>query len=74
MDEPGPAFLKVVILVDNTGGSSAKSSDFTIDMRHSSTAPFPSIFDGSQNGTIVAMNVPGDYAVYVLQKDGVTTP
>jgi hypothetical protein len=56
-----PAFLKVTVRVDNTGGGTAVPSDFRIDIA-SSDNPSPSRFQGSQDGTIVTLNA-GDYSV-----------
>ena len=46
-----PAFIKLVVLVNNTGGGTAQPSDFRVDVIPGN----PSYFYGSENGTIVAV-------------------
>jgi hypothetical protein len=69
MDETVPSFLKVVILVDNTGGGSAKSSDFTVYI--TGPSPSPGSVHGSEDGSIVAMDLSGIFGVDVTPKDPV---
>jgi hypothetical protein len=71
LDETGPSFLKVIVRVDNTGGGTAKPSDFTITMDLATNA-LPFSFDGSEKGTIVSMNAQGTYELSVDQKESVT--
>ena len=65
-----PAFVKVIILVNNTGGGSANPRDFTVDVT-GDNSPKPNLFDGSEIGTIVTMG-PGSYSIEVTPKDAVT--
>jgi hypothetical protein len=67
----GPSFLKVIVHVDNTGGGTAKPSDFTVEIWGDNDAD-PWHFDGSTAGTISAMKGDGDYQIKIVQKSGVT--
>ena len=71
-DENRPSFLKVIVRVDNTGGGTAKPSDFWV-RTYGDNHPQPFEFDGSENGTVVAMNGQGAYSIDVFQRDSVTT-
>jgi hypothetical protein len=55
-----PAFLKVIVRVNNTGGGTAVPSDFDITVIGDNVSP--SNFKGSDNGTIVSL-APGDFYV-----------
>jgi hypothetical protein len=70
--ENSPSFLKVTVRVDNTGGGTAKPSDFWV-RTYGDNNPRPMDFDGSEEGTIVVMNGRGTYSIDVFQKDSVTT-
>ena len=50
-DSQQPAFLKVIVHVNNTGGGTAQPSDFRVDVIPGN----PSYFYGSEEGTIVAV-------------------
>lgn len=62
----GPSFLKVVVRVDNTGGGTAKPTDFEIFI-HANNNPDPWHLYGSDSGTVVAMTGRGTYEVDVRQ-------
>jgi hypothetical protein len=70
-DGTGPFFLRVTVRVDNTGGGTAKPSDFTVTVGGDNN-PNPYMFDGSAEGTVVAMTGDGIYFVNIDQKTGVT--
>jgi hypothetical protein len=69
--ESGPSFLKVIVQVDNTGGGTAKPSDFSISIVADNNAN-PAGFDGSTAGTMAAMTGDGHYQVAISQKGSVT--
>jgi hypothetical protein len=70
-DGNGPAFLKVIVRVDSTGGGTAKSSDFRVTILGDNN-PKPSMFDGSAEGTIASMTGDGYYEIIVAQKSNAT--
>lgn len=66
LDVNRPSFLKVIIRVDNTGGGTAKPSDFTAQIL-ADNDPNPGLATGSENGTIVAMTGSGTYGINMIQ-------
>src|ERR1051326_1592590 len=66
-----PAFVKVVVRVNNTGGGKAQAYNFTISVT-GNKYPTPSSFDGSVKGTIVAMEA-GNYSIAITPKNSVNS-
>jgi len=66
-----PSYLKVVVLVNNTGGGTAKPSDFKVDLDEDNSGVLlptnnaqPSSFAGSAKG-VISVLLPGKYIVKI---------
>ena len=64
-----PAFLKIIVRVNNTGGGNASPSDFRFSLLGTDTFQIY----GSESGTIVTLSNGGHYTIYPSTKvvDGV---
>jgi len=59
-----PAFVKVVVLVNNTGGGTAQPSDFLVQLGLGYGSADPWSFDGSSKGTVSHVP-PGTLPIHV---------
>ena len=65
-----PAFVNVILHVNNTGGGTAIPSDFNVV--EYGTHANPGMFAGSEKGTIVAMD-PGSYSLSIIPNKNLNT-